>query len=207
MKEEKIPMCDNNDYEALLEKAKNGDAIAIAEIYRKVHPVVLRYFKTQLNPQHDAEMIASKCMEALFKNLNHVESVEPYINKTRISRLINFIRSRGFRQGKSTTSIHGELPGTDGLTHEDILPVNAPSALDSLIDKERNTDIENAMNELNPKYAEPLRLKIIGFSYKDIACMLNMSKNTVASRIFKARNMLKNNPKVKCHYDDMHACR
>ena len=46
--------------------------------------------------------------------------------------------------------------------------------------------------QLPPEYSEPLILQVLGgFSGEDIATMLNLNKNTVMTRLFRARNQLK----------------
>ncbi|GAW97353.1 MULTISPECIES: sigma-70 family RNA polymerase sigma factor [Colwellia] len=46
--------------------------------------------------------------------------------------------------------------------------------------------------QLPPEYSEPLVLQVLGgFSGADIATMLNLNKNTVMTRLFRARNKLK----------------
>jgi RNA polymerase sigma-70 factor (ECF subfamily) len=46
--------------------------------------------------------------------------------------------------------------------------------------------------QLPPEYSEPLVLQVLGgFSGEDIAAMLDLNKNTVMTRLFRARNQLK----------------
>lgn len=49
-----------------------------------------------------------------------------------------------------------------------------------------------ALDELDLQYREPLLLQVIGgFSCKDIAGMLSLKPNTVLTRLFRARKMLR----------------
>ncbi len=51
---------------------------------------------------------------------------------------------------------------------------------------------QNAMMQLEPKYAEPLLLQIIGgFSCDEIAEQLNVSHSAVMTQLFRARKQLK----------------
>jgi len=48
------------------------------------------------------------------------------------------------------------------------------------------------MGELEPEYRDPLLLQVIGgFSGDEIAKMLDLNNNTVMTRLFRARNKLK----------------
>ena len=58
-------------------------------------------------------------------------------------------------------------------------------------------DLENhwlrdKISQLPPEYSEPLILQVLGgFSGEDIAAILDLNKNTVMTRLFRARNQLK----------------
>jgi len=52
--------------------------------------------------------------------------------------------------------------------------------------------LREKISQLPPEYSEPLVLQVIGgFSGEDIATMLELNKNTVMTRLFRARNQLK----------------
>ena len=52
--------------------------------------------------------------------------------------------------------------------------------------------LHKAMHELEPEYRDPLLLQVIGgFSGDEIAAMLELNSNTVMTRLFRARNQLK----------------
>ena len=52
--------------------------------------------------------------------------------------------------------------------------------------------LREKISQLPPEYSEPLILQILGgFSGEDIAAMLDLNKNTVMTRLFRARNQLK----------------
>lgn len=55
-----------------------------------------------------------------------------------------------------------------------------------------NQWLRNKISQLPPEYSEPLVLQVLGgFSGEDIATMLDLNKNTVMTRLFRARNQLK----------------
>jgi RNA polymerase sigma-70 factor (ECF subfamily) len=52
--------------------------------------------------------------------------------------------------------------------------------------------LRDKISQLPPEYSEPLILQVLGgFSGEDIAAMLDLNKNTVMTRLFRARNQLK----------------
>jgi RNA polymerase sigma-70 factor (ECF subfamily) len=55
-----------------------------------------------------------------------------------------------------------------------------------------NQELRQLMAELNEEYREPLMLQVIfGYSGEEIAEKLGLNKNTVMTRLFRARNQLK----------------
>ena len=55
-----------------------------------------------------------------------------------------------------------------------------------------NQWLRDKIAQLPPEYSEPLVLQVLGgYSGEDIANMLNLNKNTVMTRLFRARNQLK----------------
>jgi RNA polymerase sigma-70 factor (ECF subfamily) len=56
----------------------------------------------------------------------------------------------------------------------------------------QHREIRKAIASLSEEYREPLTLQIImGYSGDEIAEQLNLNKNTVMTRLFRARNQLK----------------
>lgn len=55
-----------------------------------------------------------------------------------------------------------------------------------------NQWLREKISQLPPEYSEPLILQVLGgFSGEDIAGILELNKNTVMTRLFRARNQLK----------------
>jgi len=55
-----------------------------------------------------------------------------------------------------------------------------------------NDWLRNKIAQLPAEYSEPLVLQVLGgYSGEDIASILNLNKNTVMTRLFRARNQLK----------------
>ena len=69
-----------------------------------------------------------------------------------------------------------------------------------------NNWLREKIGQLPAEYSEPLVLQVLGgFSGDDIANMLNLNKNTVMTRLFRARNQLKEalaaEPQIKGVYN------
>lgn len=81
-----------------------------------------------------------------------------------------------------------QRPDTDDLDDYS-LPDSDKLEPDQLLERDL---LHKAMGELEPEYREPLLLQVIGgFSGEEIAQMLDLNNNTVMTRLFRARNKLK----------------
>jgi len=79
-------------------------------------------------------------------------------------------------------------PETDDLDDYS-LPDTEKLEPDQILDREL---LYKSMSELEPEYRDPLLLQVIGgFSGEEIAGMLDLNNNTVMTRLFRARNKLK----------------
>lgn len=79
-------------------------------------------------------------------------------------------------------------PETDDLD-DYALPGSERQEPDQILEREL---LYKAMGELEAEYREPLILQVIGgFSGEEIAQMLDLNNNTVMTRLFRARNKLK----------------
>jgi RNA polymerase sigma-70 factor (ECF subfamily) len=67
-----------------------------------------------------------------------------------------------------------------------------PSALDLLIRRDRQKGVQECLNRLEQDFREVIVLRDIqGFSYEEISAMLSIAAGTVKSRIFRARESVK----------------
>lgn len=79
-------------------------------------------------------------------------------------------------------------PETDDLDDYS-LPDTEKLEPDQILDREL---LYKAMGGLEPEYRDPLLLQVVGgFSGEEIAQMLDLNNNTVMTRLFRARNKLK----------------
>jgi RNA polymerase sigma-70 factor (ECF subfamily) len=67
-----------------------------------------------------------------------------------------------------------------------------PSALDLLMKKDRQRSVQKCLNRLEQDFKEVIVLRDVqGFSYTEIADMLALAEGTVKSRLFRARDAVR----------------
>ena len=98
------------------------------------------------------------------------------------------VRSRQYREAYSTNN---PIPTPDGEIQGDP-PSNAPSALDRLEARDVQQQVQGCINTLDAEFREVIILRDIqGFSYDEISAMLKIPAGTVKSRLFRAREGIK----------------
>jgi RNA polymerase sigma-70 factor (ECF subfamily) len=126
-----------------------------------------------LRNQPEAEDVMQNVFIKLFENYDSFEgrsSIKTYLYRMTVNRSIDYIRSQSLK-GKKLEEIR---PETEASTGTDT------SLLDVL------------MSKLNPDLRTPVLLSEIGgFSYKEIADILNINLGTVKSRINRGMAKLK----------------
>jgi RNA polymerase sigma-70 factor (ECF subfamily) len=98
------------------------------------------------------------------------------------------LKTRRYREGCSIDdpimTPDGEIPGDP--------PSSEPSALDRLEERDIQQKVQGCINTLDPEFKEVLILRDIqGFSYEEISAMLKVPEGTVKSRLFRAREGVK----------------
>jgi RNA polymerase sigma-70 factor (ECF subfamily) len=88
-------------------------------------------------------------------------------------------------------SLNAPLPGSDGESLPDP-PSSAPSALDELQDEELRRFLNRCIGALTPEFREVLVLRDMQeMTYDEVAGALSIREGTVKSRLFRARDAVK----------------
>jgi RNA polymerase sigma-70 factor (ECF subfamily) len=103
----------------------------------------------------------------------------------------NRIRQLQQRERREAYSLDAPLSGSDG----DIMPDpsgEAPSALQLLEEAELRRALQRCIEMLTPEYREVLVLRDIqDMSYDEVGSVLKVREGTVKSRLFRARDAVK----------------
>ncbi len=167
------------DYE-IIRQCLDGKTDAFEELVNRYQRLV---YSLALNYMKDAGLAEDVAQEAFIKAYTYLRSYSPeYKFTTWIARITHNTCIDHLRKRRETTPIDEAFEVPDhGTTPED-----------AAISKERRKKLEDLINDLDPKYKEPLMLyHSSGLRYEEIAELLKVPMSIVKNRIFRARKMLK----------------
>ncbi|BEU02848.1 RNA polymerase sigma factor [Agarivorans sp. OAG1] len=155
-------------------EAKQKRYEALVQAYNKD---VYRYAYWLVKDKHIAEDIVQETFLRAWRSLDSLKD-----EKAAKAWLITILRRENARRFERK-----QFNLVDIEDHS-VADVNATSTEQQI----ENEWLRRQIDKLAPEYKEPLLLQVIGgFSGDEIADMLELNKNTVMTRLFRARNQLK----------------
>jgi len=166
----------------------------LAEVYRENHRKVLNLCAYLLNSSAAAEDAAHEVflrVHRSFGTYNPDYSLSNWILKIASNYCVDLLRKRKRER---------QLFITDPPDLPDPSP-DHPSPLGRMLTTEHGESIRRALGSLDERFRVPLTLFFYNdFSYDEIAGVLNVSRNTVATLIFRGKQKLRKTlDKEKCH--------
>lgn len=167
----------------LLQKISDGDREAFSELYKNYQPRLVKFCSRIL--KNDIALAADIADEALIEvwkaagTFSGKSQPSTWIHSIARFRLIGYLR-------KNKELLQDE--SSEWLNYEDdaLLPD------EEIAHQERSDQIIQTIGKLSDKHKEVIELVYFReLSIRDIALMLDISENTVKTRMFYARNHLK----------------
>lgn len=156
-----------------------------AFIYESHHGRVLRMCRYLLNSADAAEDAAHEVFLRAQSRISTYDSSLPlssWLSGIATNYCIDILRRRG------TERRLFDMESSEALD----TPSRGPSALTEMLTTERGNDVRNALAQLTDKYRVPLVLLYYNeMSYDDIASALGLTRNLVATLIFRAKQQLR----------------
>lgn len=169
--------------EKIIDRALNGEINAyekiVFEYERKVYNIAFRMFKNKT----DAEDMAQEVFIKIYQKLNlfnFKSSFSTWIYRITVNTCLDEIRKRKREKNISLESDYQKEIESNYKEPERTLDSN-----------EKLKKVEKVLYDLNEKHRVVIVLRDInGFSYDEIAKILDIKKGTVKSRISRARSKL-----------------
>jgi RNA polymerase sigma-70 factor, ECF subfamily len=176
--------------EALVDRARRGDARAFEQLARDIERPLYRHAARILG-QDDAEDVVQDALLSAWKSLASFEgtSFRAWVFRIVTNRALDRLRSRRRRP---------ELPLDPPVEDDDAVGWAEPAApgaelADLAADREALRVVEEALGTLPAEQRAVLLLRDVeGFAYEEIATITSTEIGTVKSRIHRARVAVRN---------------
>ncbi len=169
----------NTEFSRLVQKAREGDADAFAELYSLVYKDLYRIAIANLKNQHDAsDVVSDTVLEAYtsIKKLRDEKAFKAWIVKILTVKIKNkqkeYIQSNNYRD---------DLDVLDSVEQEKSAEINY-----------NGLELMEEFSRLNEEERLVLSLSIVsGYKSEEIAKITGISANTVRSKVARAKIKLK----------------
>ncbi|MBI5640271.1 MAG: sigma-70 family RNA polymerase sigma factor [Nitrospirae bacterium] len=171
----------------LIERFKDGDNSAFEELILKYQDRIYNLCRHMLGNAHDAEDMAQDSFIKAYQNLKRFRpeaSFYTWLYRIAVNTCLDF-KKRPFFESLFRTSDKGEEFVLEPISE-------GPSPEKELETRQMMHALQKGLAQLSPKFRTVLILREMeGFSYEEIAEVLDLSTGTVKSRISRAREELK----------------
>lgn len=192
MREEKQKTTDE-DYE-LVSFCKKGDVDAFEVLVKKHQRRMLNIAYRMIGNYEEACEIVQDAFVSAYRNLKGFKGKSKF--STWLYTIVMNLSKNRLKQLK--TQLHREKFSMDNpiLTNDGQIKVepasSEPSALEKLEKRDVQQKVQECINSLDDEFREVLILRDIqGFSYGEISDLLKAPEGTVKSRLFRAREAIK----------------
>jgi len=170
---ENIPA--NNEEMDLLEKARGRDPGALAELYTRYYPKVLKFIHYRIGAQEAEDLTGEVFLKLMGSIDRQVGRFEPWLFRMARNTIIDRVRYRKVRPEDSLEQAEQEF--SDGK--------NTPNAGARL-------DVEQALSLVGEEYRELLVLRFIqGMSAAEIGEITGQSPGAVRGMLFRALSKIR----------------
>lgn len=195
-----------NDMETkIIKKAAKGDKDAFEKLIIKYEKRVYNIAYQMFGNEHDAMDVAQDVFIKVYQSLhkfNNKSAFSTWLHRITVNTCIDAHRKR--KKDKQVESIDETRENDDGvLTKQYVDKGLTPE--EAAIKKENIMMVREAIDSLKEDHKAIIILRDIkGYSYDEIADILEVSIGTVKSRIARARSQLKNSILEKREQNDDH---
>jgi len=175
----------------LVERAQDGDRDAFQQLVERYQEKVYSICYSKLKDEQDSKDVSQDVFIKVYRYLDNFKqnsSFYTWLYRITVNTCIDYLRKQSRHQKvdyDDTIKRDENLEGDDMLMPSK-LGVNPDKAFGR---KELRQKMLEALNTLSEKHRTILNLREVeGLSYKEMAEVLDISKGTVMSRLYHARN-------------------
>ncbi len=192
-KGEELPLRTDDDA-AFVASSQNGDLGAFEQLVVKHQKRMLNVAYRLTNDYDEACEIVQDTFVSAYKHINSFRGESKFttwLTTICVNLSKNRLRQIRSRRGREAFSLDDPVRTDEGRMPLDP-PSNDPSVLDHLEKRDVREKVQDCIKALDPAFREVLVLRDLqDFSYEEIGCMLKVREGTVKSRLFRAREMVR----------------
>ena len=168
---------------ALLREIASGKEHALKELYRAYSRTIYAFALVRLRDAADAEEVVVDTMHEVWRHPDR------FRGESKFSTWL-----LGIARHKLLSMLRGRDPEHEEIeTFEETLESDDATAFDVLAQKQRREGVRNCMDKLPAEQRECVHLVFYeGYALAEVAVVQNCPENTVKTRLFHARQKLKN---------------
>jgi len=191
---ERIQKAADEDTE-MVSLSKKGDTDAFEVLVNKYQKKMLNIAYRMIGDYDDACEIVQDAFVSAFKNMKHFRE-EAKFTTWLYTIVVNLSKNRlkqlTVKRQREELTLDSPMNSDDRQLKRD--PVSdEPSVLENIEKRETQKVVQGCINSLDYEFREVIVLRDIqGFSYEELSDMLKMKEGTIKSRLFRAREALKN---------------
>lgn len=175
----------------LISRCRESDTAAFDLIIQQYGDRVYNYAQRMVSHPQDAEDIAQEVFIRAFTNIAQFDGrsqLSTWLFRIATNLCIDYHRRK--KRRIAAVSLTSEEEDHEG--EEISVPDESANALDQVLSRELQQVVERAVESLSPKLKPVLLLyDMEGMAYDEISKALNLPLGTVKSRLFLARNQVK----------------
>jgi RNA polymerase sigma-70 factor, ECF subfamily len=179
---------------ALVVSSQNGDLAAFESLVVRHQKRMLNVAFRLIGDYDEACEVVQDAFVSAYKNIRTFRGdakFTTWLTTITLNLSKNRLKQIKSRQGHISYSLDDPLKTANGEMTLDP-PSKEPSVLDRLEKRDVQNKVQDCIKALEPDYREVLVLRDIqDFSYDDIGGMLKLREGTVKSRLFRAREAIK----------------
>ncbi len=183
-----------DDDAGLVALSQKGDLNAFEALVRKHQKRMLNIAFRLIDDYEEACEVVQDAFVSAYKNIRTFRGESKFstwLTSITVNLSKNRLKQVKSRRGHEAFSIDDPVQTDEGRMVIDP-PSHEPSVLDRLEKRDIRNRVQDCIKTLSPDFREVLVLRDMqDFSYEEIGSMLRMREGTVKSRLFRAREMVK----------------
>ncbi len=183
-----------DDDATLVSSAQTGDLQAFEQLVTKHQKKMLNIAYRLIGDYDDACEVVQDAFVSAYRNIKTFRGdakFTTWLTTITLNLSKNRLKQVKSRQSHEAYSLNDPIQTDDGTMTIDP-PSKEPSVLDRMETRDIRTRVQDCIKALDADFREVLVLRDMQeFSYEEIGSMLKVREGTVKSRLFRARDMVK----------------